>query len=138
MDHSAGYPSTLVQSSEGKNFLISRRTVEGTKILIVTFPRGLTILMNANNVNRPRCPGEATIEVHRRFITREAKWLHYVRILFIHGRQIQAQILLPSRLSAALELIKGGHCGCFLQNPLRPLRQSRNLRRRTPYLQPEI
>ena len=138
MDNSAEHSSTLVQRSARKNFLISRRTIRGTELLIVTFPRGLTILMNANNVNRPRCPGEATIEVHRRFITREAKWLHYVRILFIHGRQIQAQILLPSRLSAALELIKCGGSGCFLQNPLRPLRQSRNLRRRTPHLQTDV
>lgn len=123
--------STLVQRVGKRGFVKTQRNVDGMEVLVLSFPRGLTILMAANNENRPIANGLAEMSVHRKFITPAAMYLHWVSITFtIGGPKIQAQIMKQDRLSAALAMVRGGAYACFLRSPLRPLRRERNIRRR--------
>ena len=124
--------STLVQSVGNRSFELSKRKIDGTEILILEFPRGLTVLMAANDDKQPKDKGRAKLEVHRKFITQHEKYLHWIRFTFItEETEIQAQIMLQSRLGAAINLIRQRAYACFLQNPLRPLRRKQHVRKRT-------
>jgi len=126
------YPvSTLVQSVGNRPFELSLRTIHALQLLILTFPRGLTLLMAANDVNRPIVNGVAQLDVHRKFLPAFEKYLHWITFTFpTTGTKVQAQIMLANRLEAACNLIQGGACACFLNSPFRQQRRSQPSRRR--------
>jgi hypothetical protein len=126
------YPvSTLVQSVGNRPFEISLRTIHNLQLLILTFPRGLTLLMAATDANRPAVNGAAQLDVHRKFLPAFEKYLHWITFTFpTTGTKVQAQIMLANRLEAACNLIQGGACACFLNSPFRQQRRAQPSRRR--------
>ena len=124
--------STLVQRVGQRAFRQSYRYIMGERILLIEFPRGLTVLMGAHNPNRPFSNGFAEILVHRKFLIHAARYLHWIRLNFHReGTSTQAQILLQGRLQTAIAMIRRGACACFLQSPVRSLRREANTRRRS-------
>ena len=124
--------STLVQRVGHRTFRMSYRDIMGERVLLIEFPRGLTVLMGAHNPGRPFSNGLAEILVHRKFLIQAARYLHWIHLRFPReGTSIQAQILLPDRLHTAMAMIQRGACACFLQSPMRPLRREIYARRRS-------
>merc|ERR1719319_446518 len=105
--------------------------VQQQMMLVLSFPRGLTLLMASTDANRPSYGGLAQLDVHRKFLPSFNKYLHWISFTFQEtGRKVQAQIMLPTRLTAACQLVQGGAQACFLQSPFRIQRRQQAPTRR--------
>jgi len=123
--------STLVQTVGDRPFHMSIQTVHNLQLLILTFPRGLTLLMSPSDAKRPQSNGIAQLDVHRKFLPAFGKYLHWITFTFQGtGTNVKAQIMLPSRLAAACNLIQGGASACFINCPFRVPRRLQNNKRR--------
>jgi len=123
--------NTLVQTVGNRPFHISLHTVHNLQLFILTFPRGLTLLMSPSDPKRPTANGVAQLDVHRKFLPTFGKYLHWITFTFQGtGNNVKAQIMLPTRLEAACNLIQGGASACFINCPFRvPRRPQTNKRR---------
>lgn len=131
-EHPQQYPvSTHVQYVGNRPFELSLRTINNLQLLILTFPRGLFLLMAANNANCPTVNGESELNVHRKFIPAFKKYLHWITFTFTTtGTKVHAQIMMANRLEAAGNLTQGGGSACFLESPFKQQRRSQPRRRR--------
>ena len=123
---------TLVQSVGNRPYELSTRIVHATPVAILTFPRGLTLMVPAHALDHLSQLGSARLAVHRKFLPNFGKYLHWIAFTFVQsGIRITAQIVLTTRLAAACQMIREGGTACFLANPLRTFRRSRNTRPRS-------
>ena len=119
---------TLVQSVGNRSYELSTRTVHATPVIILTFPRGLTLMVPAHALDHLNQLGSARLDVHRKFLPNFGKYLHWIVFTFMQtGNRIKAQIVLRTRLAAACQMIREGGSACFLGNPLRAFRRSRSI-----------
>jgi len=116
-------PSTLVQTVGNRSFKVTRMMVAQQMMLVLSFPRGLTLLTPDSDSNQPTENGVAQLDVHRKFLPSFNKYLHWISFTFTTGHKVQAQIMLPTRLSAACQLVQGGASACFLHCPFRVQRR---------------
>ena len=108
--------ATLIQTVGNRHYELSTRTVHATPVIILTFPRGLTLMMPAQVLNNPNQPGLARLDVHRKFLPNFGKYLHWINFTFLQTEnRIKAQIVLRTRLEAACRMIKEGGSACFLE-----------------------
>lgn len=113
-------PSTLVQTVGNRPFKVVQMMVQQQLMLILSFRSGITLLMPTTDANRPTEGGVAQLDVHRKFLPSFNKYLHWISFTFQGtGGNVLAQIMLPTRLAAACQLVKGGASACFLQSPVR-------------------
>ena len=123
---------TLVQSVGNRPYELSTRTVHATPVVILTFPRGLTLMVPAHALDHLNQLGSARLDVHRKFLPNFGKYLHWIVFTFMQtGNRIKAQIVLRTRLAAACQMIREGGSACFLGNPLRTFRRSRSIGQRS-------
>ena len=123
---------TLVQSVGNRPYELSTRTVHATPVAILTFPRGLTLMVPAHALDHLNQLGSARLDVHRKFLPNFGKYLHWIVFTFMQtGNRIKAQIVLRTRLAAACQMIREGGSACFLENPLRTFRRSRSIGQRS-------
>ena len=123
--------ATLVQTVGNRPYELSTRVVYGTLVTILTFPAGLTLMIPSQALNHLNQVGTARLAVHRKFLPDYGRYLHWIAFTFVQsGIKITAQIVLMSRLAAACQMISEGGTACFLANPLRTFRRSRNTRSR--------
>ena len=123
--------ATLVQTVGNRPYELSTRVVYGTPVAILTFPAGLTLMIPSHALNHLNQVGTARLAVHRKFLPDYGRYLHWMAFMFVQsGIKVTAQIVLVSRLGAACQMISEGGTACFLANPLRTFRRSRNTRSR--------
>ena len=123
--------ATLVQVVGNRPYEWSTRTVHGVSVALLTFPAGLTLMIPSHALNHLNQTGTARLAVHRKFLADFGRYLHWIAFTFVQsGIRITAQIVLMTRLAAACQMIREGGTACFLANPLRTLRRSRNTRSR--------
>ena len=123
---------TLVQTVGNRPYELSTRVVHATPVAILTFPRGLTLMVPAHASDHLSQLGSARLAVHRKFLPNFGKYLHWIAFAFMQsGIKIKAQIVLTTRLAVACQMVKEGGAACFLVNPLRTFRRSRNIRQRS-------
>ena len=116
---------TLVQSVGNRPYELSTRTVHATPVAILTFPRGLTLMVPAHALDHLNQLGSARLDVHRKFLPNFGKY--QVFTFMQSGNRIKAQIVLTTRLAAACQVVREGGSACFLGNPLRAFRRSRSI-----------
>ena len=122
---------TLVQTVGNRPYELSTRVIHDTPVAILTFPAGLTLMVPSQVLNHLNQVGTARLAVHRKFLPNFGKYLHWIAFTFVQfGIRITAQIVLVTRLAAACQMIREGGTACFLANPLRTSRRSRNPRPR--------
>jgi len=126
---------TLAQRLGVRNYHLTKKTLSGVEMLILVFPGvangpRLTLLMPAANPFPPNLYKEAQLDVHRKFLTSYGKFLHWISFGFpgLEG-SVQAQIMLPTRLEAAVDMIKKGSSACFLDCPNRLKRRGQCTKR---------
>ena len=125
------YPvSTLVQSVGQRPFKIRRQELPGVNLTVLTFPRGLTLIINGDDPNQPPSEGIAHLEVHRKFIPIYQKYLHWMTFTIpMVQNKVRAQIMPPNRFEAACEMVKWGAAACFI-NSNRPYRKGHSKKKR--------
>ena len=124
---------TLVRSLGINQHRMCERSVDGHQLCVITFPghRGLTLLLSPSH---PHCPrgmvGLVQLDVHRKYLTTYGKYLHWVTFTFQPtGHRVQAQIMLPSRLNEAYNMVEGGAAACFINSPFSLLRRTQARKR---------
>jgi len=123
--------NTLVQTVGTRPYHLTLQTVHNLSLVVLSFPRGLTLLMSPSDPHVPSQDGAAQLDVHRKFLPNYGKYLHWITFTFQgKGTNTKAQIMLPTRLEAACQLINGGASACFINCPFRVLRRSKNNGRR--------
>ena len=123
--------TTLVQTVGNRPYERSARVIYGTSVAILTFPSGITLMIPSQALSHLDQVGTARLTVHRKFLTDYGRYLHWLAFMFVQsGIKVTAQIVLVSRLGAACQMISEGGTACFLANPLRTFRRSRNTRSR--------
>ena len=65
--------ATLVQSVGNRHYELFR-TVHATPVIILTFPRGLTLMMPAQALDHLNQLGSARLDVHRKFLPNFGKY----------------------------------------------------------------
>jgi hypothetical protein len=109
----------------------SQTVVNGQEVMILTFAGGLTLLMASNDPNPPNMEGVAELDVHRKLLPAYGKYLHWICFSFPdRGVIVRAQLMLPSRLQAALVMVTSGAAAAFVQSPFRMQRRSRVMKKR--------
>ena len=125
------YPAaSLTQQANNKAFLLGRRRIGANTFKIVSFERGLTLILPEDAENHPHTDGRADIHVHRKFLNNFGKFLHWIIFSFNNPNSrisIPAQIMLPHRFDAGCEIVRNGGTACFLANPF-PQRRRRSRR----------
>ena len=123
--------TTLVQTVGNRPYERSTRIIYGVSVAVLTFPAGLTLMVPSQALNHLNQVGTARLTVHRKFLPDHGRYLHWMAFMFVQsGIKVTAQIVLVSRLGAACQMISEGGTACFLANPLRIFRRSRNTRSR--------
>ena len=120
--------TTLVQTIGTRPYRTVRTTLNQIPTAILKFPRGLTLFMSPFSPLFPATTGEAQLDVHRKFLSTYGKFLHWITFTF-PGSRVQAQILIPRRLGAAYNMVRGGSAAVFVKSPLQRRRRVNNKRR---------
>ena len=120
--HSAASLTTLVHRLGIRKYFVTKKTLNGVKMLVLIFPGSggprLTLLTPAASHFGENNRGEAELDVHRKFLTSYGKFLHWISFGFPgQERRVQAQIMLPTRIQAAIEMVSKGTSAAFLDCP---------------------
>ena len=70
--------ATLVQSVGNRPYELSTRTVHTIPVVILTFPRGLTLMMPDQVRDQLNQLGSARLDVHRKFLPNFGKYIHWI------------------------------------------------------------
>ena len=111
---------SLTQQVFNKAFLLGRKRIGANMFKILSFNRGLTLILPEDAENHPHTDGQCDIFVHRRFLNQYEKFLHWIIFVFKNPNNqisIPAQIMLSTRVGAGCEITKDGGAACFLNNP---------------------
>jgi hypothetical protein len=98
-------------------FELSVRKYNNMDILVISFEKGLTLLMSNNEEKRPRMNGVAHLDKHRKFLPSFGKYLHWITFIFPTNFRFPSQIMLTNRLLQACRLMNVGASACFLTSP---------------------
>ena len=125
------YPlASLTQQANNKAFLLGRRRIGADMFKIISFERGLTLILPEDEADHPHTAGHADIHVHRKYLNNFGKFLNWIIFSFKNPNNrisIPAQIILPTRVDAGCEIVRNGGTACFLNNPF-PQRRRRSRR----------
>ena len=123
--------STLIQSLGKRRYATSVCTYGQFHLCLLTFPHGLTLLMSPSHSLLPLMNGEAQLDVHRKFLPDFGKFLHWITFTFENGvSRVKAQIMLPNRVGAACNMVKGDVAAAFIHSPFGKHRRTTSNNRR--------